>query len=87
MKCSNSQLVHSFKVSPILSSHSSSSSSFSSFEMTTSDGRPLGWRSPGIRPYVRSKTPRLRWTTELHRCFLLAVQRLGGEESIVFSHN
>ncbi|XP_054786230.1 myb family transcription factor PHL11-like isoform X2 [Prosopis cineraria] len=40
----------------------------------------MKWRSPAIRPYVRSKTPRLRWTTDLHRCFLLAVQRLGGEE-------
>ncbi|XP_028794089.1 putative Myb family transcription factor At1g14600 [Neltuma alba] len=42
--------------------------------------RRLGWRSPAVRPYVRSKTPRLRWTSDLHRCFLLAVQRLGGEE-------
>ncbi|KAI9128457.1 hypothetical protein K1719_001450 [Acacia pycnantha] len=48
--------------------------------MTINDDPRLRWRSTGIRPYVRSKTPRLRWTADLHRCFLLAVQRLGGEE-------
>ncbi|KAL8470129.1 hypothetical protein ACS0TY_032843 [Phlomoides rotata] len=34
----------------------------------------------GVRPYARSKMPRLRWTHDLHQCFLNAVQRLGGEE-------
>ncbi|XP_010534614.1 PREDICTED: uncharacterized protein LOC104810118 [Tarenaya hassleriana] len=33
-----------------------------------------------VRPYNRSKTPRLRWTPELHRCFLQAVERLGGQD-------
>ncbi|KAG7026634.1 putative Myb family transcription factor [Cucurbita argyrosperma subsp. argyrosperma] len=33
-----------------------------------------------VRPYVRSKMPRLRWTPDLHRCFVRAVERLGGEE-------
>ncbi|KAL1368705.1 hypothetical protein HN51_022868 [Arachis hypogaea] len=33
-----------------------------------------------IRPYVRSKFPRLRWTPDLHLRFLHAVQRLGGQE-------
>ena len=33
-----------------------------------------------VRPYTRSKRPRLRWTDELHRCFLRAVARLGGED-------
>ncbi|TKY63542.1 putative Myb family transcription factor [Spatholobus suberectus] len=33
-----------------------------------------------IRPYVRSKLPRLRWTSDLHLRFLHAVQRLGGQE-------
>nr|KYP62765.1 Putative Myb family transcription factor At1g14600 family [Cajanus cajan] len=33
-----------------------------------------------VRPYVRSKMPRLRWTPDLHRCFVHAVQRLGGED-------
>ncbi|XP_056159893.1 protein PHR1-LIKE 3 isoform X1 [Syzygium oleosum] len=33
-----------------------------------------------VRPYVRSKTPRLRWTPDLHQCFMHAVERLGGED-------
>lgn len=33
-----------------------------------------------VRPYVRSKNPRLRWTPELHHCFLRAVERLGGQD-------
>ncbi|KAF9665256.1 hypothetical protein SADUNF_Sadunf16G0103700 [Salix dunnii] len=33
-----------------------------------------------VRPYVRSKLPRLRWTPELHLCFIKAVERLGGQE-------
>ncbi|WCJ20191.1 Homeodomain-like superfamily protein [Euphorbia peplus] len=33
-----------------------------------------------VRPYIRSKMPRLRWTSDLHRCFVHAVQRLGGED-------
>lgn len=37
--------------------------------------------SGSVRQYIRSKTPRLRWTPELHLCFIHAVERLGGEES------
>ncbi|CAJ1961924.1 unnamed protein product [Sphenostylis stenocarpa] len=33
-----------------------------------------------VRQYVRSKMPRLRWTPELHRSFVHAVERLGGQE-------
>ena len=33
-----------------------------------------------VRQYNRSKNPRLRWTPDLHRCFLLAVDRLGGQD-------
>ncbi|KAI4379062.1 hypothetical protein MLD38_005403 [Melastoma candidum] len=33
-----------------------------------------------VRQYVRSKVPRLRWTPELHRCFLFAIDRLGGQD-------
>ncbi|CAN4083763.1 unnamed protein product [Withania somnifera] len=36
--------------------------------------------SSGVRPYVRSKMPRLRWTHDLHRSFVHAVDRLGGED-------
>ncbi|KFK43703.1 hypothetical protein AALP_AA1G162200 [Arabis alpina] len=33
----------------------------------------------GVRPYVRSPVPRLRWTPELHRSFVHAVELLGGQ--------
>ncbi|KAM3362110.1 hypothetical protein P3S68_016964 [Capsicum galapagoense] len=33
-----------------------------------------------VRQYIRSKLPRLRWTPELHRSFVQAIQRLGGQE-------
>ncbi|WCJ27211.1 Homeodomain-like superfamily protein [Euphorbia peplus] len=33
-----------------------------------------------VRQYVRSKMPRLRWTPDLHRSFVHAVERLGGQE-------
>ncbi|KAK9159154.1 hypothetical protein Scep_005728 [Stephania cephalantha] len=36
--------------------------------------------STGVRQYVRSKTPRLRWTPQLHLCFVHAVERLGGQD-------
>jgi hypothetical protein len=34
-----------------------------------------------VRQYIRSKVPRLRWTPELHRCFVHAIERLGGQHS------
>ncbi|KAL4281613.1 hypothetical protein GQ457_03G010760 [Hibiscus cannabinus] len=36
-------------------------------------------RSGAVRQYIRSKVPRLRWTPQLHHCFLHAIQRLGGQ--------
>ncbi|GLT71489.1 hypothetical protein SLA2020_435040 [Shorea laevis] len=36
--------------------------------------------SSGVRPYVRSRLPRLRWTPDLHLSFVQAVERLGGPE-------
>ena len=46
----------------------------------------IGLRPAIVRPYVRSKMPRLRWTPDLHLSFVRAVQRLGGPHStnIVF---
>lgn len=41
----------------------------------------MSQRPSAVRPYVRSKTPRLRWTPDLHQCFMHAVEQLGGENS------
>ncbi|KAJ1436290.1 SANT/Myb domain [Sesbania bispinosa] len=35
-------------------------------------------REGAVRQYIRSKVPRLRWTPELHRCFVHAIESLGG---------
>ncbi|CAK9183118.1 unnamed protein product [Ilex paraguariensis] len=37
-------------------------------------------KKPSVRPYVRSKMPRLRWTPDLHIRFIHAVERLGGQD-------
>ncbi|CAI9768392.1 unnamed protein product [Fraxinus pennsylvanica] len=37
-------------------------------------------KKPSLRPYVRSKMPRLRWTPDLHLRFVNAVERLGGQD-------
>ncbi|KAG6643455.1 hypothetical protein CIPAW_09G213100 [Carya illinoinensis] len=37
-------------------------------------------KKPSVRPYVRSKMPRLRWTPDLHLRFVHAVEKLGGQE-------
>ncbi|KAI9169222.1 hypothetical protein LWI28_009076 [Acer negundo] len=37
-------------------------------------------RSGAVRQYIRSKVPRLRWTPELHHCFVHAIERLGGHD-------
>ncbi|XWS65816.1 hypothetical protein CRYUN_Cryun05aG0146100 [Craigia yunnanensis] len=38
------------------------------------------YASGSVRQYNRSKTPRLRWTPDLHLCFVHAVERLGGQD-------
>lgn len=49
------------------------------------NGSKKGSASGGsVRQYIRSKTPRLRWTPDLHLCFVRAVERLGGQESKYF---
>uniref|UniRef100_M4EBP3 HTH myb-type domain-containing protein n=1 Tax=Brassica campestris TaxID=3711 RepID=M4EBP3_BRACM len=42
-------------------------------------GRSSDGGISGVRPYVRSPVPRLRWTPELHRSFVHAVDLLGGQ--------
>ncbi|CAL9105733.1 unnamed protein product [Musa textilis] len=37
-------------------------------------------RVASVRQYNRSKTPRLRWTPDLHLSFVHAVERLGGQD-------
>lgn len=56
------------------------SSSNSSIEETVND-KNSAVSSGSTRQYNRSKTPRLRWTPELHLCFVQAVESLGGEDS------
>jgi hypothetical protein len=38
-------------------------------------------KKSSVRPYVRSKMPRLRWTPDLHLRFIHAVEKLGGHDS------
>ncbi|CAL9161833.1 unnamed protein product [Musa hybrid cultivar] len=40
----------------------------------------FGRNSGAVRQYTRSKVPRLRWTPDLHHCFVNAIERLGGQE-------
>ncbi|KAI6675226.1 hypothetical protein NL676_003132 [Syzygium grande] len=56
------------------------SSSNSTVEEMSHDGRRRHQKKPSVRPYVRSKMPRLRWTPELHLRFIHAVERLGGQD-------
>ncbi|GER56288.1 homeodomain-like superfamily protein [Striga asiatica] len=54
-----------------------------SFRRHDSGKRPPatgGGSGASVRPYVRSKLPRLRWTQDLHQSFVRAVDRLGGED-------
>ncbi|KAL7000692.1 hypothetical protein U1Q18_001845 [Sarracenia purpurea var. burkii] len=37
-------------------------------------------RNGTVRQYIRSKVPRLRWTPDLHHCFVHAIDRLGGQD-------
>jgi hypothetical protein len=62
----------------------SSSNNSSTVELDEAGGggdssRKTAASPSSVRPYVRSKNPRLRWTPELHHCFLRAVDRLGGQ--------
>ncbi|CAK8531111.1 unnamed protein product [Lathyrus sativus] len=61
---------------------SSSSSPVSGVVDNNNSSNPseMSLKAPMVRPYLRSKMPRLRWTSDLHRCFLHAVQKLEREE-------
>nr|CAB3502135.1 unnamed protein product [Digitaria exilis] len=43
-------------------------------------------RSGGVRQYNRSKVPRLRWTPDLHHCFVHAIHKLGGQDRSMQEH-
>ncbi|OMO50060.1 hypothetical protein CCACVL1_30669 [Corchorus capsularis] len=58
-------------------SRNGESSSNSSVEL---ENEKKSTASGSVRQYNRSKTPRLRWTPDLHLCFVHAVERLGGQD-------
>lgn len=62
------------------SSESNTTSTTNAQDPSGNGIRRLGTRGK-VRQYVRSRLPRLRWTADLHQCFVLAVERLGGQES------
>ncbi|TKW05998.1 hypothetical protein SEVIR_7G213400v4 [Setaria viridis] len=39
-----------------------------------------GGRNGAVRQYIRSKEPRMRWTADLHRSFVRAIECLGGQD-------
>lgn len=62
-----------------LSSESNTTSTTNAQDPSSNVAKKLGSRGK-VRQYVRSRLPRLRWTADLHRCFVVAVERLGGQE-------
>nr|XP_010915504.1 two-component response regulator ARR18 isoform X2 [Elaeis guineensis] len=63
------------------SSNNSSTNNCSNEDNNNSGGAEgSGERVPRVRPYIRSKMPRLRWTPDLHLSFVHAIERLGGQE-------
>jgi len=40
-----------------------------------------GGKNGDVRKYIRSKEPRMRWTADLHRSFVRAIECLGGQDS------
>jgi hypothetical protein len=44
-------------------------------------GSGSGRNGAVVRRYIRSKEPRMRWSADLHRSFLQAIDCLGGQHS------
>jgi hypothetical protein len=63
---------------------SSNNSSTNKDSKSKAEGSGGEQRVQSVRPYNRSKLPRLRWTPDLHMAFVHAVERLGGQESKYF---
>ncbi|KAL6980730.1 hypothetical protein U1Q18_022367 [Sarracenia purpurea var. burkii] len=59
----------------------SNKKNWSSSSNSTVDESEKKAAAGSVRHYVRSKNPRLRWTPDLHLCFVHAVERLGGQDS------
>ncbi|KAJ7554497.1 hypothetical protein O6H91_06G143900 [Diphasiastrum complanatum] len=65
----------------IYNPEASSESNSTTAGRSTSDSAAGGSSRNGtVRHYIRSKMPRLRWTPDLHDCFVRAVERLGGQD-------
>ncbi|KAK9061077.1 hypothetical protein SSX86_018257 [Deinandra increscens subsp. villosa] len=73
------EVDHSF-TGPSEAKNGSSSSNSTVEEISDKKATGSGSVTGSVRPYVRSKNPRLRWTPGLHLRFVQAIERLGGQE-------
>lgn len=65
----------------------SSSNTISDDQEGDDDRKKVISSGGGVRPYMRSKVPRLRWTPDLHLCFLQAIDRLSSQQSKAMKKN
>ncbi|KAI3848445.1 hypothetical protein MKX03_007783 [Papaver bracteatum] len=63
-----------------LSSSNNNSEANNNNAVETGSGSDRTTTTTAVRQYVRSKMPRLRWTSDLHHSFIHCVERLGGQE-------
>ncbi|XP_010941616.1 uncharacterized protein [Elaeis guineensis] len=54
--------------------------------MKRNNQKMRGFERRGVRQYNRSEAPRMRWTEELHRRFVEAIDRLGGQNRATPKH-